>query len=467
MFAIVTFSIVTALLVGVVVKFVLDRSDSEYEITWIEYCIGVVVISFIVVPLSVKLGWNAARDNRVTFNENLNGWELSPAWITIPCSRDGPCANEYNCDPYRCNCHEVCDSRDEDGSCTSSHEVCSTCYHDCPYVTEEWSFRVQSTIGTFSISEHRLPNNPNGMRWRRSVSVPQSVINSAGVGIPDFWRAVKARIDSGCPGPVMRRSSYQNYILASDRTIFHQYSSQVNTLVARNLLPRLQNGVHNFYYADRAYFVGFRPTDSNLWQKRLGYFNSALGSELQGDLHLVVVRNASLNPDEYTLALRAYWQNREIFERNSLSKNAVVVVLGTTNGERVEWARAFTGMPVGNEALPIVIQNQLRGTLLNPDSVIGEVVGQFNPGNSSVRGVRQSGALTRILWGLDNPTTRFRRVSMSGTNPNDVGGGFLYLRNEIQPTSGQKIGIFVITFICCMIVWLAFALIGARTWQRR
>jgi hypothetical protein len=198
------------------------------------------------------------------------------------------------------------------------------------------------------------------------------------------------------------------------------------------------------------------------------YLNAALGSELQGDLHLVILEDlaASINPDAYILALKAYWQDPEVWGDNCLSKNGIVVAIGTTDGETVAWARAQSGMPLGNEQMVVAIRNELQGVALTPERVIGIVRGAFyvdeGDGELMVRGTGESGVLRRVLWGLDDPQTTFARISMSGDDPRDLGGGFLYLDSEIQPKPGQKLAIVVATFLLCCVVWLVFALIGER-----
>jgi len=464
-------SVIAVAAAGLTVKWLLDRSRHPAEITWQEFAIGMAVAAFVITPLVAWIGFNVARSNNVTFSESWNGWELSVVKQDITCTRDGPCANEYNCDPYLCNPHSCncrCTSRDDKGSCTSeSCDTCwDTCYHDCPYTTIESNYIVQTTLGNVTISSYRFPENPQAHRWRKSVAVPQSLIARVGEGIPAFWNSVKVRIDNGAPGPVSIRKNYENYILASDRTILKQYSSDLAKFREANILPPVPVNIHDFYLADKVMFIGYQPENPDLWQSTLRYLNAALGSELQGDLHLVVVgaKQALENPDLYTLVLRAHWQDRRIFGRNCLSKNGIAVIAGTADGKTVAWARAFTGMPVGNEALTVAVRNKLKGTPLDPSTVIGAVRGEFyaKAGLRTARGVHGNGALEKILWGLTEPATKFSRVSMKAQDKDDVGTGYLYLLGEIELTSKQQTVIGVIEFIASLFIWLAAALIGER-----
>src|SRR3990167_11518560 len=129
--------ILIAALAGLAIKFFLDYQRNNLEITWGEYGLGLLAISFVLTPLIVWAGWSVVRSSNLSFNEYGNGWELQAVAEPVQCSRDGPCWHEYDCDPYivmvsyECNC-----ATDKDG-----YTSCSTCwrpetrYHDCPYVT--------------------------------------------------------------------------------------------------------------------------------------------------------------------------------------------------------------------------------------------------------------------------------------------------------------------------------------------
>lgn len=199
----------------------------------------------------------------------------------------------------------------------------------------------------------------------------------------------------------------------------------------------------------------------------------ALGEELQGDLHLVIVQNSFIdgNPDGYLLALKAYWQSPK-FGKDAISKNSIIVVLGT-DGSKVNWARAITGMPLGNEVMLLALSNNLKDVALTPKDVIGSVKGEFywkekedGTKKLKVRGIQEDGMVQRVLWGLDDPQTKFVRISMSGSDSSDVGGGFSYLKKQIQPTASQRRWIVFFTILVSGIVWVVFAFVGTRVRDR-
>lgn len=461
--------ILIAAIAGLAVKLLLDRQKNTMEITWGEFGIGIVVISFVLTPLITWAGWSVAKSSNLSFNEYKNGWELQAVADPIQCTRDGPCWYEYDCDPYLCpyECGEY------EGTGDDRHYVSKTCwktcYHSCPYVNVETNYSVRTTLGDYDIAGHRFPEKPQANRWRAGHSIPSYTIERAGVGAPEFWKAVDARVRAGRPGSATMRASYDNYLLASDSTILTQYSGVVDKLLAGKMLPELERGVQDHYMAKKAYAAGTSlRTDVGAWSERAAYLNAALGSELQGDLHLVLVhdadiRKAASTPDEYILALKAYWQNPKYFEKDALSKNAIVVVVGTGDGQSVSWSRATTGMPLGNERMTTEIRNGLVGVPLTPEAVIGGVRGYFEVYGQKVKSAQEvKGRLSSVIWGRELKETLFRRVSMGGGNPDDFGQGFKYLANEIQLTGFQRGMILFMSLLGCGVVWWAAAANGIR-----
>ncbi len=440
MFLVILAALVAIALAGLATKYILEYRKSTAQITWREYAIGM-AISPLTVILVVWIGWSVAQNNLMTFQEYWNGWENSAVKEFTQCSRDGPCRWEYECDPYLCSY----ECGGYEGSGDKRHYVSKTCWktcwHDCPYVKQEYDFYVDTTLGRYIIATNMFPTNPQANRWRPSKQIPDHTISNAGTGEPSFWVEAHNRCLANQPGPVTARREYPNYVLASEHTLMKEHSGDIADYRAKNLLPPLTHTVRDFYHADKISFVSWHAPNPKIWQNALEYLNAGLGKQLHGDLHLVIVKSdfVSANPERYILALKAYWQDKTVFGNNALSKNAIVIVIGTNDGTTVSWSRAFTGMPLGNEKLIIVMRDGPKGLALLPDVLIWQ--SQRN-GSKSV--------IQRILWGLDDPGTKFKRVSMSGK---DGQGGFLYLKNEIQPTTGQMWTIFILTFLPCCAVW--------------
>lgn len=451
-------SIGIALIAGLITKYVLDKNNSQLEITWIEFVIVVFVISLITAPGSVFLGYRLAKQNQLTFHEYWNGWELQAVKSEVKCYRDGPCYWEYDCDPYQvpyqCNC-------DKNGNCQTCYR---TEWHDCPYVQNEYNYTVKTTIGDMTIDTHRFPEHPQANRWRRGRRIPDHIIGRAGVGDHPFWLKAKERLEKNLPGPVVKRMNYENYLYASDQTILKNYSSEIAKYQEMNLLPPVQSKVHDFYLSNKVLFVGYTAGNSaQIWQSTLNNLNAAAGMELQGDVHLVITQDKTINqsPDSYSLSLKAYWQNPEIFERDAFSKNGIGIILGTTDGKTVAWAKAFTGMPVGNTEMTAALETRLKKAELKPETIIGDIFGELESG--SVKTIHGKGVIEDVIFGLSNPGTKFKRISMKAEDADDEGGGFTYLSSQIRPSAWQSVLVVLTAVIISCLGWVAAAYIGQRS----
>lgn len=447
---------VLVLAVGLGAKFALDYFKSEYTITWIEFAVAAAVLLIIVVPVTSSVGTKLAFQNQVTYNETWGGFEMQANWNRTTCTRDGSCQHTYDCDPYTVTYTVTVD----DGNGKSHTEVrTKTEYHSCPYTDEEWQFTIDTTLGTYTIADANAPTNPEAHRWRASESVPDYIPS----GIPQFWSDAKKRLDAGDPGPVMARREYANYILASQSSILKKYSPSIDTYKKAGLLPDLSHKVTDFYAIEKVSFEGgVHPAGD--WQQAANRFDGALGVDLQGDLHVVIVDAGKVqNPDDYAAAVTAYWQS-DAFGKDALSKNGIVVILGTNNGTTVSWARATTGMPVGNEAMLLDVKNEMVGVALTPDAVFGHPVASFfknAEGKTKVRITHSNGALETILWGPN----KFDRVCMQHCNGNS-NAGYNYLKDEIQPTTGQKALILLCTVFFSLIAWGICVAVGAPATRR-
>lgn len=404
----------------------------------------------------VALGTHISVQNAVTFHENWGGFEAAAVKDKTTCTRDGACIHEYDCDPYQVTVVDRAAYTDKDGVYHPEISHQETRYHDCPYTTEEWTYVVQTTLGDYTIASHWLPANPDRYRWRSGHSVPDHLPS----GTPAFWEQARQRIAAGDPGPVVKRMDYENYILASQKTILKQYSSSIEHYRKAKLLPDLSHDpVHDPYYANKVFFQGVRPPGN--WQYAINQFDAALGMELQGDLYLVIVDANKVNDaDDYTMALSAYWTSEEYFGKDALAKNGIIVVVGTRDGKTVDWARAKTGMPAGNEGMILDVREDLPGTQLTPEALLGHPrAAQLyqKPGSSRyhVEIAHSNGALEKVIWGEH----KFERVCMTCDDPGESGKvGYQYLKNEIQPGGWARFWMDFFTLIVGAGLWFgAFA----------
>ena len=452
------------LTVGLAAKLGLDflsRNGSEESrnlgtISWLELAIGALLVGLILVPATLWAGNKIAVNNQLSgFKEYWNGYETGTTWQKQGCSRDGSCIHEYNCDPYQqMHTRVVTDSNGN----TSTETYYTTEYHDCPYVDEEWTFKVQTTLGEYTIAAGNFPTDPYDHVWRDGHGLPGHLVDSA--GIPEFWNLADIRINSGRPGPVTEVNTYENYILASQDTILNEYSAEITEYKEAGLLPKPAHGTTSYYLADKVYDVGgVSLVDPDAWEDALMRFNAALGSERQGDLHLLMVDAGDVDSgssDDWFGALRGYWQSPEL-GKDSVSKNSLIVAIGT-DGKTVEWAEAATGMPVGNGELLASIRNDLIGAYLEPQAILGPPDLRLDGEEPSA--VHGDALLDKLVFGEPG----FVRVCMSKCEDDgeEAGLGYNYLKDEIKPTGTQKFWIIFVATVLAGFLWFGLVVMDNR-----
>lgn len=457
MFTLIIQGALIVIAVGLIAKYFLDFKQSIYRIDHIELSIASAVLLLLVLPLTAWVGTKMAISNLVTYNENWGGYETDAQWIRTPTQRDGNMRWSYKGDPYQYTWYttetETVGTGKNARTRTYQKKHTETRYHDIPYCSEEWTFVVHTTLGDFVIADRNLPTNPNDYRYRAYKSVPDDLPH----GIPDFWTAAKKRVDANTPGPVTQRRTYPNYILASEHSILKRYSKDIEGYAKQGLLPQLKREpIFDFYFADRAYFVNVRPPGD--WQGALNRFNAAFGSTRQGDLHLVFVdANQVSDPDNYIGALIAYWQS-PAFEKDALSKNGVLVVVGTADKKTAKWARAVTTMPTGNEQMVLDIQHGLVGAQLTPTAICGHPEMSLR----TRKWTYTDSALEKAVLTGEHP---YVRVHMGSASDKDS-TGYAYLLREIEPKGWQRAMVLIVSALFGCIAWAICIMRGAPGYRR-
>jgi hypothetical protein len=276
-------------------------------------------------------------------------------------------------------------------------------------------------------------------------------------GVPSAWTAANNRVTSGHPGPVVKEHTYMSYLLASVNTRLRTYSSDIDRYKKAGLLPELTHNVYSEYYSDPLYITpGVAVANSADWQYKLAKLNSLVGSTLQGRAYVVVVDANKVSEHEttqYITALTAYWQSPK-FEKWAISKNAIVVAIGTKDGAHVDWSDASTGMPSGNEALLYDLSHNLKGTDFSATALFGDLTlaASSNGKGYSVTASGDDGALGKIIFGPD----KFQRVHMSS---------LAYLRGDVVITGGEQALILFFNILFSLGAWAAIALWAVPAYQ--
>lgn len=455
----ITFILVAAISVFVLYKF--------FNVNLTALVAGTILSILITSPI-YPIWSSVAKNDELTFKEFWNGSELLAEFSEQTCERDGYCENTYDCDPYPVT--RIVSSTDSKGN-TTTETVTDIHYHSCPYSVQETQYMVDTTLGNYLIGEAQMTGTP----FRGSVNIPGGQV----VTPPTLWSEAKARIDGGNPGGVTKLSEYKNYILASDATLFKEYSTFIDELEAEGLLPQPASSVRDIYKSDKAYFAGVKNIPASEYVEDVQYLNAQVGSELRGDLHIVFVDAGKVNsPTDYANALKAYWTS-ELMGKHAIAKNAIVVIVGVgkyvapaiekapdstltesspvdaeeplnevvppsaelaipVGSPVVEWARMFTGMPLGNEALAVQIQSDMQGLPID-ENLIGRPKFNIESGTYTAN----SGVLHSILFGEN----KFTRVSMGSSDADDIGSGFSYLEAAWKPSTQSMVGMHVLAII--------------------
>lgn len=464
-------------LAGWIVKSYFDRrevpesyiSRAQPKISLAEYSVGLVVLGLIVAPSVLMVGNRLSVASTLSYQEFYNGYETHALRHETICepgeagnsesSGRSNCAWEYKTD-------ETYTWLDlQSYPCTDANGDASTCQHWVPvtdhiyypYAKVEYTYQILDSLG----GNHRF----------KTVYIPQDAEPYAGEPIPDHiprgepeeWTISAQRLAAGYARSVTRIFWYDNFILAAKDELLLPFSQDIERYLEAGILPEHTADImtrplrgFNESFAHKMSFVGV-ATDEPAWQESVMDFNAVLGSELRGDLHMVAI-DADLvdDPDNYLNALKAYWLGED-FGRRAIAKNAIIVVLGVDNGT-VQWAKATTGMPYGNEAMILAIENFLYGVPFTPQAVIGMPRIEVIPGpdgehEATFHLALEPGELERIVL-QDFP---FKRACMTCEDDGDEGIGFDKIVAKIPPPPSHLFVMGLVVFIISMAAWVFLA----------
>lgn len=481
-----------AALIGFAVKRRLDNDESVYEITNREYWFALVAIIALLAPGSIYVGSDVARNNLKSFRENINTYVNGVSITAVTCQRDGICRHTYACDPY-----EVRYSCDRDGDGEKDERCTRTEYHSCPYCTEEWTVAIHTDADIWSgrnpvIATGVLPLDANSYRWRQNKEVPESLI--AANQIPQIYWNAFANLQNGTEAqPFVFRRQYNSYTLAANVDSPDAWLDEISLLEQNRLIPTFQTAVTAEGQALRVYVKG-TAYDNNQqwianWNNALMPLDSVFGTHFQGDLHIVIINKGGIDMSMEAMlnAIKYQWQDKEIYGDNTLAKNGVLVILETKDNVTIDRAGLITGMP--EEIFEVQYNDDLREAVatgmrneaipLTPEAVLGDTSIPFMPLQTECnmftcfREVSDpsygAGVLTQLITGAKNPDLAFQRISMSASDPDDVGPGFVDLDSLIVPTGEQIIWIIFGAVIVSCFAWVVVVLMGERrrNWPNR
>lgn len=417
-----------------------SKTDAHFTV------LSVAILAALLAPWGVySITATIAKNDDQTFYEYWNGSEVSVSASDVRCDKNGRCKHNYDCDPHTVISTET--YTDEKGN-MKTRQVTKTEYDSCPYSQVETTYKIETTIGSFTAGDSLM----TGEEYRGHKAIPGGRQSA-----PATWVDAKNRIDSGNPSGVTARHTYKNFILSADVTLLKNYSEKVEDLEEEGLLPTPASTVHALYQANKAYSVGDTKIDIGSMNRQLTQLNAFAGSELRGDAHVVFV-DASLAGDrtDYTNALKAYWSSEKV-GKNAIAKNTLTLVVGVAqkdNKPTVDWATGFTGMPAGNESLIQEFSN-LKGSVID-ENFIGSP--KYNP--TAKKYEMSGGKVETMISG----THKFSRVSMSASDEDDKGSGFSYLSESWTMKPAQlAVAIWVSSIVSVIILaigtWMSLAMV--------
>jgi hypothetical protein len=204
-----------------------------------------------------------------------------------------------------CHCRSVCDSRDKDGNCTSSHEECA---------------------------------HPHDYWWSLSVSTGDSI----SVDSCEPWESnvPKAWTNAIIGEPAAVAHHFQNYLKADPYSL-------VNKVADPAMLETVPPfpAIHDLYKVSKVVSAGIvLPPE---WNRELLEINADLGASNQVDVTMIVTDKTD---PIWADALEAKWLYGP--------KNSVNIVIGVKDG-KFNWVRVVTLSRV--EDLKIALRDGLQG----------------------------------------------------------------------------------------------------------
>lgn len=465
---------------------------------------GTVIVVFLTTVVVFNVGTQISINNALWYFEWWNGEETEVSVHTVTChpgrAGDNPETGKSNCTHsyrtgqtywYKEKYTESCtDVNGKAATCKRTRDVEADIY--APQAHHEHRYTITDSFDDVYTFRNTYVNPDDGYNGR---PIPDNIPS----GQPADWLNAKHHLAIKDPRSTTKLVRYKNYILAGATNAFREFSGDVDHYKQQNLLPpHTQNIMDNPLYgptkrlASKMTFVGdVKPSDESEWQQKLMKFNTALGMELEGDLHIVAIDANKISSDEsrrYKNALLAYWQSEE-FGRRAFAKNGIVVILGVDKG-KVVWAESDTAMSLGNGAMNESIMSAVREQQppFTPAAILGYPrVSQHERTSANHNGVtvqlsNPQGLLETEIF-EENP---FVRTCMECDDPEEVKasdnpegvetsegaknaghGGYTSLRALMQASTGALITMIVLSTTLMAILFLAIMRIRQYLYIRR
>lgn len=266
-------------------------------ISWKEGLLQGGGVAVVVVLIFGIMSYSNTRDTEI-----LNGQVTAKKQVYTSCEHS-----------YQCNCYTTCSGTGSSRSCTRH---CSTCYEH----SNDWDWRVSTTVGSMNISR----------------------VDRRGSYEPPRFSAVVI----GEPAAV--QSAYTNYVKAAPSSLFNTKLAENEAKAKAALIPKYPS-VYDYYRVDHTIDIQAGVANRKAWDDEIDQALKTLGAAKQTNIVLVFVGKQD----------RSY---KDMLERAWLGgkKNDVIIVVGVT-GTKIDWVEAFTfGKTSGNAILAVKIRDELQ-----------------------------------------------------------------------------------------------------------
>jgi len=480
----------TALVIGLLIRkpllpYLVRRGlvFEDRRITWFEYGVIASLACLVITPGVLIIGKEMSVNATLRNEEWFNGVEIVPNPIATQChpgkkgesesSGRSNCTHSYNTN-VKYEWEEESCTTDKDGKETCT-EWTEEAYIYAPYATVEYRYRITDSLGgEYTFPGVYVANDAKPYYTNRAIpgNIPR--------GAPADWLEAKARFDAGDPRSITGLFDYESPVLAvRDCLLDKAFCPTTIPLIERyrKLLPdHTVNILTNPTFgesrrqAKKCSFVGV-TTDEAKMHESLMRFNAALGSKYKGDMHCVfIAANLVDDPQDYFLALRAYWLS-DHFGKRALAKNGVILAIGVSNG-KIAWAKADTGMPRGNNVMLEQMQNHLQDKAVDPDVIFGKpktvvvpATKQDEDDKVTVTLSSPPGVLEEVM--LDK--YEFKHICMECEDEDEADSvGYKGLIKRIEPSPWQKFFmILTVAGLSVALWWIVSASTFLERWRER
>lgn len=211
--------------------------------------------------------------------------------VTEKYSEKVSCSHSYQCNPRK-----VCTTVNKKKECHTEYDTC----YEHPW---DRSWRVQSTLGRFTVDRED----------RRGLEEPKR------------WSEVKVE------DPVSETRNYRSYVRDVPENFMSHVTGETIMKEYEGRIPKYPSDIFDMYKINRVIEAGQAVPNLDDWNKRTSEFLKDRGSEKKVNLVTVFTNEES---QRFSQAIEAAWMGGK--------KNDVIVIMGTPQWPKISWVRVLS-----------------------------------------------------------------------------------------------------------------------------